>query len=58
MTRTNMFADLSFNIPLVKFVARSRPGVGRHGPSPFNTFSGKGIVDSRLYGSVGLRFSW
>ena len=58
MTRTNMFADLSFNLPIVKIVAEIGQVSGGTAPSTVNTFPSKGIVDSRLYGSVGIRLSW
>jgi hypothetical protein len=58
MTRSNMFADLSFNLPLLKIVAEVGLVSGGTAPSTINTFPSKGIVDSRLYGSAGLRLSW
>jgi len=58
MTRSNMFADLSFNFPVLKLVAEIGQVSGGDAPSTVNTFPSKGIVDSRLYGSVGLRLSW
>jgi len=58
ITRSNMFADLSFNLPVVKFIAEVGRVSGGTAPSTINTFSGKGIVDSRLYGSAGIRLSW
>lgn len=58
MTRSNMFADLSFNFPLLKVIAEIGQVSGGTAPSTINTFPGKGIVDSRLYGSAGIRLSW
>jgi hypothetical protein len=58
MTRSNMFADLSFNMPLLKFVVEIGQVFGGDAPATVNTFEGSGIVDSRLYASAGLRFSW
>jgi hypothetical protein len=58
MTRSNMFADLSFNFPVLKLVAEIGQVSGGDAPSTINTFPSKGIVDSRLYGSVGIRLSW
>jgi hypothetical protein len=56
VTRTNMFADLSLNLPVVKLIAEvgqvSGGSVGVH-----NTFATDANA-SRLYGSVGLRFAW
>jgi len=58
MTRSNMFADLSFNFPILKIVAEIGQVSGGTAPSTVNTFPSKGIVDSRLYGSAGIRLSW
>ena len=58
MTRSNMFADLSFNFPILKIVAEVGQVSGGTAPSTVNTFPSKGIVDSRLYGSAGIRLSW
>ena len=57
MTRSNMFADLSFNLPLLKIVAEIGQVRGGDAPATLNTFQGTGIVDSRLYGSLGIRVS-
>jgi hypothetical protein len=58
MTRNNIFADLSFNFPLLKVVAEVGQVSGGSAPATVNTFPEKGIVDSRLYGSAGIRLSW
>ncbi len=58
MTRSNMFADLSFNFPILKIVAEIGQVSGGTAPSTVNTFPSKGIVDSRLYASAGIRLSW
>jgi hypothetical protein len=58
MARTNVFADLSFNMPIVKFVVEAGEVTGGAQPTTFNTFAGRGIVAARWYGSVGLRFAW
>jgi hypothetical protein len=58
MTRSNMFADLSFNLPLLKFAVEVGQVFGGEAPPTLNTFDGRGIVDSRLYASAGLRFTW
>jgi hypothetical protein len=59
VTRTNMFLDLSLNLPLFKIVAE---GGQVTGASPaittFNTFSSGKADDSRTYGSLGIRFAW
>ncbi len=55
MTRTNYFADLMVNLVLFKLVGE----VGRVSGgdiSTFNQFAGTQPNDSRLYGSIGLRF--
>ena len=57
MTRTNMFADLSINLPLLKLVGEVGQ-VSGGSVSTYNTFAGKDAAASRLYGSVGLRFAW
>jgi hypothetical protein len=58
MTRSNMFADLSLNFPIFKVVAEVGQASGGTAPTTVNTFPSKGIVDSRLYGSLGFRLSW
>ena len=58
MTRSNMFADLSLNFPIFKLIAEVGQVSGGTAPTTVNTFPAKGIVDSRLYGSVGFRLSW
>ena len=55
LTRTNLFADLSINLPLFKIVGEiGQASGGKVGT--FNSFSGKAADVSRMYGSVGLRF--
>jgi hypothetical protein len=59
MTRTNYFADVSMNLLLLKLVGEvGQVSGGTLSPLPFNTFSSTKADDSRLYGSVGLRFNW
>ena len=58
MTRNNMFVDLSLNLPIFKLVIEAGQVSGGDKPSTFNTFEGTGIVDSRVYGSLGVRFAW
>jgi hypothetical protein len=58
MTRSNMFLDLSLNFPVFKLIGEVGQVSGGTAPTTVNTFSGKGIVDSRLYGSLGFRLSW
>jgi hypothetical protein len=57
VTRTNMFADLSFNLPLLKLVGEVGQ-VSGGSVATFNSFANKAADASRLYGSVGLRFAW
>lgn len=57
VTRTNYFADLSFNILLAKFVGEVGMVSGGEIPT-YNQFEGKKADDSRLYGSVGLRIGF
>jgi hypothetical protein len=58
MTRSNMFADLSLNLPVFKLIGEIGQVSGGTAPTTVNTFPAKGIVDSRLYGSLGFRLSW
>jgi hypothetical protein len=59
MTRSNVFANASINLLLLKLVAEvGQVSGGELEQAPFNTFSGGAANDSRTYGSVGLRFSW
>jgi hypothetical protein len=58
MTRNNMFADLSLNFPVFKLIGEVGQVSGGTAPSTVNTFPSKGIVDSRLYASLGFRLSW
>lgn len=56
LTRTNIFADLSLNLPLLKFVAEIGQ-VSGGSVSTFNKFSGKQPDASRIFGSIGIRLS-
>lgn len=58
MSRTNVFGDISFNLPVFKIVLEVGEITSGAEPTTFNTFLGKGIVDPRFYGSLGLRFAW
>src|SRR5262245_5949945 len=58
MTRTSAFLDLSVNLPVLKLVGEIGQVSGGKAPEIFNGFEGKGVVASRLYGSLGLRVSW
>jgi len=56
MTRTNMFLDLSFNLPLLKIGGEiGQVSGGKLDRTPMNEFSGGSATQSRLYGSVCLR---
>jgi hypothetical protein len=57
MTRTNYFADFSFNLPIVKIIAeigQVRGGV----MNTYNFFDGAQPNATRTYGSAGLRLSF
>lgn len=59
MTRTNMFVDLSLNMPIFKLVVEGGEVTGgASDATTYNTFSSGSAGDSRAYGSVGLRFAW
>ena len=57
LTRTNIFGDLSVNLLLFKLNAEIGQVSGGT-INTYNTFSGKQPADSRLYGSVGVRFGF
>lgn len=54
LTRTNVFADLSINLPLFKIVGEIGQVSGGT-VNTFNSFSNAAADASRIYGSVGLR---
>ncbi len=57
LTRTNAFLDLSLNLPFFKLVAEGGQVSG--GTVPLvNSFTSGKADDSRIYGSLGLRFTW
>jgi hypothetical protein len=57
ITRTNIFADLSMNLLILKLTGEIGQVSGGT-INTFNTFSGKQAADSRIYGSVGARFGF
>jgi hypothetical protein len=57
MTRTNIFADLSLNLPLFKIVAEAGQVSGGT-VNTYNTIGADRADRSQPYGSVGLRLSW
>ncbi|HMI48717.1 MAG TPA: hypothetical protein VK481_08615, partial [Gemmatimonadaceae bacterium] len=57
LTRTNVFADLSLNLLILKLTGEIGQVSGGT-ITTFNTFSGKQAADSRIYGSVGARFGF
>ena len=57
MTRSNVFADLSINLLILKLTGEIGQVSGGT-INTFNTFSGKQAADSRIYGSVGARFGF
>jgi hypothetical protein len=58
VTRSNMFADLSVNLLVFKLVGEIGQVSGGDFIASTNTFSSGKIDDSRVYGSLGLRFGW
>lgn len=57
LTRTNIFADLSLNLPLFKIVGEVGNSTGSSGSVvTYNTFQTGPADKSRTYGSVGIRF--
>lgn len=57
LTRTNMFVDLSLNLPLFKLVVEAGQATGGT-VNTYNSFSGGRADRSQVYGSAGLRLSW
>ncbi|MDB4907564.1 MAG: hypothetical protein JWO05_2348 [Gemmatimonadetes bacterium] len=57
LDRTNVFADLSLNLPIFKLVGEIGQVSGGSVPT-YNSFANKAADASRVYGSVGLRLSW
>jgi len=57
LTRTNIFADVTLNLLLLK-VTGEIGQVSGGTINTYNTFSGKQAADSRIYGSVGARFGF
>lgn len=57
LTRTNMFGDVSLNLPLFKIVAEVGQVSGGT-VNTYNSFSGGRADRSLVYGSAGLRLSW
>jgi hypothetical protein len=56
ISRTNVFADGSLNLPILKVIGEIGQVSGGT-IATFNKFSGKQPADSRLFGSVGIRLS-
>ncbi len=57
LTRSNVFADLSINLLILKLTGEIGQVSGGT-INTYNTFSGKQAADSRIYGSVGARFGF
>ncbi len=57
VTRTNMFADLSINLPIFKLIGEVGQ-VSGGSVSTYNSFAGKDANASRMYASAGLRLAW
>jgi hypothetical protein len=58
MTRSNVFANASINLLLLKIVGEIGQVSGGDAAPTFNTFSGGKVDDARTYASAALRFSW
>ena len=56
LNRTNIFADLSFNLPLFKIVGEIGQASGGS-VQTYNSFSGGRADRSQVYGSIGLRLT-
>lgn len=56
LDRTNVFADLSFNLPLFKIVGEIGQASGGT-VATYNSFSGGRADRSQVYGSIGLRLA-
>ena len=57
LTRTNVFADASMNLLLLKLTGEIGQVSGGT-VNTYNQFSGKQAADSRIYGSIGARFGF
>ncbi|HEX3866209.1 MAG TPA: hypothetical protein VHV78_05620 [Gemmatimonadaceae bacterium] len=57
MTRTNIFGDLSLNLPIFKIVGEVGQVSGGSAPT-YNSFKDGSADRSLVYGSLGLRLSW
>jgi hypothetical protein len=59
LTRTNVFGDISMNMPLFKIVGEiGQVSGGKLSADPMNEFTGGSPTQSRIYGSVGVRLSF
>jgi hypothetical protein len=56
LDRTNVFADLSFNLPLLRIVGEIGQASGGT-VATYNSFSGGRADRSQVYGSIGLRLT-
>jgi hypothetical protein len=57
LTRTNIFADLSLNLPIFKVVGEVGQASGGT-VDTYNSFAGGSADRSQVYGSLGIRLSW
>jgi hypothetical protein len=57
LTRTNIFADLSLNLPVFKVVGEVGQASGGT-VNTYNSFAGGRADRSQVYGSLGFRLSW
>jgi hypothetical protein len=57
LTRTNLFANLSLNLPALRLVAEAGRVSGGQ-LATYNTFADRDADDPRTYASLGLRVTW
>ena len=59
LTRTNVFADLSMNLPIFKLVGEiGQVSGGKLDKAPTNDFKGGSPTQSRIYGAIGIRLAF
>jgi hypothetical protein len=57
LTRSNVFLDVSLNLPILKIIGEVGQVSGGSVPLT-NSFSSGGATDSRVFGSLGIRIAW
>jgi hypothetical protein len=59
LTRTNVFADLSLNMPVFKLIGEiGQVSGGKLETNPMNDFTSGSPTQSRIYGSIGIRLAF